>query len=346
MSDLITQLKQDPFQFGLFQAASLLERIAQERGDHRSWGPHDHPVRFKSDITLGFPAGDIQSIRSDESGAYQVYTSLMCLAGSRGPLPLVFTEMLLASRRNKDHAPVDFMDVFNHRLLHLLYQAKQKYHLSLGSRQLVDMPLLRFVDASASLGFRDKKDTDEAIWLKHASFMGAAPRSMGALLTMLHARLGVRFEAHQFFGTWLHIDPAEQAVLGRGRGCSSAAQLGVNATLGHRAWHQGAAVLLQAKNLTSQAYQKLLPGESSHRKLKWLVKQHQSAHYRVCVEIHLKDRHFKSAGLGPQGPRLGLTTWLTDPSPTQGKRVGESKVLSPSRFWLTDQPMHPQGIKA
>ena len=51
MSDLITQLKQDPFQFGLFQAASLLERIAQGRGDTVHWGPGDHPVRFKSDIT-------------------------------------------------------------------------------------------------------------------------------------------------------------------------------------------------------------------------------------------------------------------------------------------------------
>jgi len=100
------------------------------------------------------------------------------------------------------------------------------------------------------------------------------------------------------------------------------------------------------KYLTIPTAKKILPGESSHRKLKWLVKQHQSAHYRVCVEIHLKDRHFKSAGLGPQGPRLGLTTWLTDPSPTQGKRVGASKVLSPSRFWLTDQPMDPHGIKA
>jgi type VI secretion system protein ImpH len=157
MSDLITQLKQDPFQFGLFQAASLLERIAQGRGQTTHWGPSDHPVRFKSDITLGFPAGDIQSIRPDDSGSYQVYTSLMCLAGSRGPLPLVFTEMLLTSRRNKDHAPVDFMDVFNHRLLHLLFQAKQKYHLSLGARHLADMPLLRFIDASAAWDSEKKK---------------------------------------------------------------------------------------------------------------------------------------------------------------------------------------------
>ena len=43
MSDLITQLKQDPFQFGLFQAASLLERIALGQGDTASWGPSDHP---------------------------------------------------------------------------------------------------------------------------------------------------------------------------------------------------------------------------------------------------------------------------------------------------------------
>jgi type VI secretion system protein ImpH len=347
MSDLITQLKQDPFQFGLFQAASLLERIELGKGGRANWGPSDHPVRFKSDITLGFPAGDIQSIRPDDSGSYQVYTSLMCLAGSRGPLPLVFTEMLLASRRNKDHAPVDFMDVFNHRLLHLLYQAKQKYHLSLGARQLADMPLLRFVDASASLGFRDQKPMhEEAIWLKHAALMGAAPRSMSALLAMLNDRLGVRFEAHQFFGAWLNIDPLEQATLGRGLRNTSAAQLGVNATLGTRSWHQGAAILLQAKNLTSQLYQKLLPGEVFHRQLKWLIKRHQSANYRVCVEIHLKDRHFKRAGLGTQGPRLGLTSWLSHNAPVHEKNATGSYFLSPSRFWLADPSNEPHGIKS
>ena len=347
MSDLITQLKQDPFQFGLFQAASLLERIALGQGDTASWGPSDHPVRFKSDITLGFPAGDIQSIRPEDSGSYQVYTSLMCLAGSRGPLPLVFTEMLLASRRNKDHAPVDFMDVFNHRLLHLLFQAKQKYHLSLGARHLADMPLLRFVDASASLGFKEKKAVnEEAIWLQHAALMGAAPRSMSSLLAMLQDRLGIRFEAQQFFGEWLLIDPSEQASLGRGLKNKSAAQLGVNATLGIRAWHQGAGILLQAKNLTPQAYQKLLPGESCHRKLKWLVQQHQSSNYRVCLQIHLKDRYFKPAGLGAQGPRLGLTAWLAHAAPVAENSASVKRSLSPSRFWLADKSTEAKGIKA
>jgi type VI secretion system protein ImpH len=347
MSDLITQLKQDPFQFGLFQAASLLERIALGQGDTASWGPSDHPVRFKSDITLGFPAGDIQSIRPEDSGSYQVYTSLMCLAGSRGPLPLVFTEMLLASRRNKDHAPVDFMDVFNHRLLHLLFQAKQKYHLSLGARHLADMPLLRFVDASASLGFREKKAVnEEAIWLQHAALMGAAPRSMSSLLAMLQDRLGIRFEAQQFFGEWLLIDPSEQASLGRGLKNKSTAQLGVNATLGIRAWHQGAGILLQAKNLTPQAYQKLLPGESCHRKLKWLVQQHQSSNYRVCLQIHLKDRYFKPAGLGAQGPRLGLTAWLAHAAPVAENSASVTRSLSPSRFWLADKSTEAKGIKA
>ena len=344
---MITQLKQDPFQFGLFQAASLLERIALGQGDTASWGPSDHPVRFKSDITLGFPAGDIQSIRPEDSGSYQVYTSLMCLAGSRGPLPLVFTEMLLASRRNKDHAPVDFMDVFNHRLLHLLFQAKQKYHLSLGARHLADMPLLRFVDASASLGFKEKKAVnEEAIWLQHAALMGAAPRSMSSLLAMLQDRLGIRFEAQQFFGEWLLIDPSEQASLGRGLKNKSAAQLGVNATLGIRAWHQGAGILLQAKNLTPQAYQKLLPGESCHRKLKWLVQQHQSSNYRVCLQIHLKDRYFKPAGLGAQGPRLGLTAWLAHAAPVAENIASVTRSLSPSRFWLADKSTEAKGIKA
>jgi len=212
---------------------------------------------------------------------------------------------------------------------------------------LADMPLLRFVDASASLGFREKNGLEEeAIWLKHAALMGSAPRSMVSLLAMLRDRLGIRFEAEQFFGEWLHIDPSEQALLGRGANKRSAAQLGVNATLGIRAWHQGAAILLKAKNLTPQAYQKLLPGEPFHRKLKWLVKQHQSSNYRVCLQIHLKDRHFKPAGLGAQGPRLGLTTWLTHVAPAQEKNVSAARALSPSRFWLADKSADANGIKA
>lgn len=347
MSDLITQLKHDPFQFGLFQAASLLERFVQGQGGVSHWGPSDHPVRFKSDITLGFPAGDIHSIRSDETGRYHVYTSLMCLAGSRGPLPLVFTEMLLTSRRNKDHAPVDFLDVFNHRLLHLLYQAKQKYHLSLGARGLSEMPLLRFVDASGSLGLKDKKGLgEEAVWLKHAALMGAAPRSMSALVGMLHDRLGVHFESQQFFGAWLNIDPTEQASLGGAKRNRPASQLGLNTTLGVRAWHQGAAILLKANSLNSQAYQKLLPGEMMHCKVNGLIQQHQSSNYRVCLELHLKDRHFKAARLGGQGPRLGLTSWLTHPSPLDAKNLPAMRSLSPSRFWLTNSLPKPVNIKA
>jgi type VI secretion system protein ImpH len=239
------------------------------------------------------------------------------------------------------------MDVFNHRLLHLLFQAKQKYHLSLGARHLADMPLLRFVDASASLGFREKKAVnEEAIWLQHAALMGAAPRSMSSLLAMLQDRLGIRFEAQQFFGEWLLIDPSEQASLGRGLKNKSAAQLGVNATLGIRAWHQGAGILLQAKNLTPQAYQKLLPGESCHRKLKWLVQQHQSSNYRVCLQIHLKDRYFKPAGLGAQGPRLGLTAWLAHAAPVAENSASVTRSLSPSRFWLADKSTEAKGIKA
>ena len=80
--------------------------------------------------------------------------------------------------------------------------------------------------------------------------------------------------------------------------------------------------------------------------LKWLVKQHQSSNYRVCLQIHLKDRHFKPAGLGAQGPRLGLTAWLTHAAPAHEKNVAAARALSPSRFWLADKSTDANGIKA
>ena len=346
MSDLIVQLKKAPYQFGLFQAASLIERIAANQGEVSSTGTRNHPVQFKSHLSFGFPSADIQAIKQEESGAYQVYSSLMCLAGSGGPLPLVFTEMLLASRRNKDHAPADFLDIFNNRLLHLLYSAKQKYEPALGFRPLNEMPTLRFVDASASLGrMSEDQSSKESLWLKHASLTGASPRSIVTLLAMLKERVGISFEAHQFLGTWLNLPVTDQSVLGRSKYRKGQTQLGVNSTLGARAWHQGGAILLKAKNIMPSDFFSLLPGNGLHQKIKWMIERHQSSHYRVCLEINVHHRHYKLDGLGGgKGPRLGLNSWLAGSAGRDSMGGDSSHCMEPSRFWLSAEPGTQNGI--
>lgn len=343
MSPLIAHLIAEPYRYGLFQAISLLERHAN------ALPAHDDEVvaavQFKAHVSLAFPAADIHAIepKLDPEG-FALYTPLMCLAGATGPLPQVFTEMLLASRRNKDKAPLDFLDIFNHRLIHLLYQVKQKYHLALGSQGLPQRPALKLVDAAASLG-ATQGDPTHRVWLRHASLQGAAPRSMEGLVSILRDRLGIMFKAEQFFGVWLNLSVFDRAVLGAHPSTHQPAQLGVNTTLGQRAWDQSAAFMLKAQRLAPDAFLALLPGQSLHQQLKWLVDRHQSSPRKVCVELTVDPKKFKAIPLGnPAGPRLGLTSWLSSRPGSQSAEVGREisssrrapASLNPCRFWLTD----------
>lgn len=337
MSDLISELKNLPYQFGLFQAASLIERLDGGPNGSSSRDLKRHPVQFRSHLSLGFPSADIHAIQQADTGAYQIYSSLFCLAGSNGPLPLVFTDMLLSSRRHKDPAPAEFLDIFNHRLLHLLYSAKQKYEPALGFRPLTDIPTWRFVDASASLGRSSHGPASpDALWLKHAALVGSSPRSIVTLLAMLKERVGIAFEAQQFMGAWLNLPVSEQATLGNPKNHSSPSTLGIHATLGRKAWHQGGAIMLKATGVMPQEFFNLLPGSPLHQKIHWLIHRHQSSHQRVCLEISIQHQHHRPNGLGHrQGPRLGLSSWLSKNARVDAKGLVEPRPMAASRFWLS-----------
>ena len=54
------------------------------------------------------------------------------LGGPDGPLPYAYQEWLQQRARQKDHAPAEFLDLFQHRLLSLLYRVLRKHRVALG----------------------------------------------------------------------------------------------------------------------------------------------------------------------------------------------------------------------
>jgi type VI secretion system protein ImpH len=350
MSPLISHLLAEPYRYGLFQAISLLERHAASK-PHQQDAEGRALVQLKAHVSMAFPSADIHAISPSETDPeqFELYTPLMCLAGATGPLPQVFTELLLASRRNKDKAPLDFLDIFNHRLIYLLYQVKQKYHLALGTQALKQRPVMQFVDAAASLG-ATHRDQANAVWLRHASLQGAAPRAIEGLVSILRDRLGITFQAEQFFGVWLNLAVFDHAALGAHPVSRKLSQLGANATLGQRAWDQSAAFLLKASPLAPDVFHALLPGQVLHRQLKWLVDRHQSSPRKVCVELTMDPKKYKAVAMGRQdGPRLGLTSWLSSARATSTSTTPEAPSaakLNPCRFWLTDASAPEQAVAA
>jgi type VI secretion system protein ImpH len=114
----------------LYRFCQLLERALP---DHPPLGsttsPADDPVRFRPDPGMGFPAGELKAIETDDKHPGRpatVRTRLLGLYGVDSPLPTAFLDDI-AQRREGHEALEAFLDIFNHRIFTQFYPIWRKY---------------------------------------------------------------------------------------------------------------------------------------------------------------------------------------------------------------------------
>lgn len=325
MSDLMSQLRQQPQAFNLFQAISILERSEPSRASVGTSVGFDEAVRLAAQVSSAFAPSDVTSVHdSSRPGPPLALSSpVLSLAGAHGPLPMPYTDMLLERHRMRDPAPLDFLDIFNQRLLGFLYRSRRKHHLALSGDGVGQAPLVRCLDALASLGRAEgvRGPHGEQAWLRHAAVQGAAPRSMTSLLAVVRDRLGIHFSGKQFVGGWHTLAPLDRARLHNpGRSPGMQAGLGMGASLGARAWDQGARMALDAPPLQPAQFASLLPGGASNALLGWLVARHLQCSLQIELKLQLAGRpDTRLAGTAlaaatTLAPRLGLSAWLCSPA--------------------------------
>lgn len=306
-SGLMKRLQNRPQRFNLFQAISLLERSAPERADVGTGVGTDEAVQLHGEISLGFAPSDVTAVWApDKAGeASGLRSPIMSLAGATGPLPTSLTEMLLFSRAQKNRAPLDFLDIFQHRWLGFLYRSRKKHHLGLEWRQAdQNSPLARTLDALSGLGRAEgaRGPAHETARLRYAGLQNAAPRSMANLLSMLSDQLALAVEGRQCVGSWQVLAAADTPPLGR-------AVLGQQAVLGRRVWDQTAGIELSIALASLERLPALLPGGAEHELIGWLVRRH--AQRELNVQLVLKAGPQAVQALPRLGAiRLGWTSWM------------------------------------
>ena len=334
MSDLMSLLREDPHAFDLFQAISLLERSEPARAPVGTAGGMDEALRLAAQVDMSFAPSDVADLQdSTRPGPPLTLKSpVLTLAGAQGPLPIPFTELLMERRRARDMSGLDFLDIFNQRLLGFLYRSRRKHHLALSTDAINTAPLVRSLDALASLGRAEgvRGPDGQQAWLRHAGLQGAAPRSMASLLAVVRDRMGVRFNGKQFVGGWHPLAVCDRARLhDPGKPVTRQARLGMGASLGARAWDQGAGLALDAPPLKAAQYAALLPGEKDNALLGWLVARHLQRDIQVRLRLQLAGRPHTLLGAGqPLAPRLGLSTWLCNAGPS-------TATYQPANFLLS-----------
>lgn len=338
---LIARLLAHPHDFDLFQAIHLLECAQSWARPLGTGDGTDEAVRFAGHVSLAFEPSDIRAVRSQtaqpERTTYTVSTAAMSLAGASGPLPLPFTEWLLARRAARETAMSDFLDIFNHRFLSFLYRSRQKHAPGLNARAPDDAALTACLDALGNLGLRagERGPGGARRWLRHAGLLGGAPRSMAGLLAMLSDRLGVAVRGGQFVGGWRELDPRDSVrVSGLGRGAS---RLNGRGVVGRRCWDQAAGIRIEFVDLPPERFEALLPGGKLHELTAWLVQSYLEQDLDVHVVLRPAPGQAACAVGGAGAARLGWTSWLGAQRPATAEPAAPGP-RAPARFTLRMTP--------
>jgi type VI secretion system protein ImpH len=314
--EILTRFRAEPHAFEFFQAVSLLERLLPGHAPVGGFGdPSDEVVRFATPTSVAFPASEIQALDEprDGSGPPRLTVNFMGLTGPQGVLPLAYSLYLAERRRARDHAAKDFIGIFEHRMLSLLYRAWERSHAAVahgrGQRDWLTRHLLNLIGLGTDGLQRQLAIPDEAL-LFYVGLLGVPTRPAAALEQMLADYFGVDTAVEQFVGAWYPLDRATQCELDDD-GVST--QLGLGAVAGDELWDLQSRVRVRLGPLTREQYDRFLPGGSAHEQLRALTRFFGNDQLDFEIQLVLARDEVPPCRLGDDDDAplaLGWSTWI------------------------------------
>jgi type VI secretion system protein ImpH len=340
-------LRREPYRFEFFQAVRVLERLFPDRqpigGDS---DPTQECARFRAHLSLVFPPSEIHDIQDPgDDGPLSVTVAFMGLTGPSGALPRFYTELMLERVRQKDRTLRDFLDLFNHRLISLFYQAWQKSRFWIGyeraeaagraqrsdparqrafvveQRPRLDkfsQSLLELIGlghgslryrASERRALRPRTHVADATLRYYAGLLSQQHRSAVGLEGILQDYFGVPMSVVQFIGQWLLLDAENQTRLAEGGNT----QLGSSAIAGQRFWDVQSKFRVRIGPLSFEQFRAYLPTGSAYRQLGDLTRLYAGPTLDMDAQLLLRADEVPWCQLtsDPQSaPRLGWNTWI------------------------------------
>jgi type VI secretion system protein ImpH len=322
---LIERLRAAPERFEFARAFRILERLSRRRaasepsraGDLDA-DPRDEAAWLRASLTMAYPTAELASL--EQTGDRPtVEVTLMGLAGPIGALPEVYTQLVIGAVRDKNDAPRDFLDLFNHRALTFFARAAEKYRPPLAFERDgpgPENPIGAVIYALIGLGMpslQNRQAVPDAALAFYAGHYTHRPRTAGALEQVLSDYFEEPVALHQFVGRWAALPPAEQTRVGLRKSYS---QLGVNAVAGSRVFDVQSWFRLEVGPLSYEQFLAFLPGHPRLAELVALTRTYVGPALSFDVQLTLKGEEIPPLTLDKAKPIwLGRNGWLPQPEP-------------------------------
>jgi len=308
-------LFREPYSFDFFQAMRVLGWLEP---DKVPVGRHNHPknevVRIGANPILHFPPSAIHSLTERPGASPEMVVNFMGLIGPLSALPNYVTELISQRIRAKDHTMLAFLNIFNHRLTSLFYQAWEKNHFTVAYERGRGDPLSECLFALVGFGtkgIRGRQPVEDEAFIYYSGLFALMPKSALALESVVGDYFDIQAELEPFVGVWRRLGPPDFCEFGGP--VPESTQLGFGAVVGEEVWDQGSRMRLKLGPLTFARYRDFLPTGKEWPVLKAMVRSFCGNDIEFEVQLILRREdvpsfELRSADAGPLC--LGWHTWF------------------------------------
>ncbi len=296
LPDVIRGILESGASYDFTQAAFLIEQHWAERG--KIGDGLDRWCRFRPASETSFPAADIRRCRYDEQGRLDIQLNFMGFYGVDGVVPHYFACQAMQDDEGGESLRA-FLDIFNHRLYALYYQAWKKYRPTFYLHEPSNL-YLRMISAVSGWSV----DEAQGNALSYAGLLGRRTRNAQGLEDMLNDYLNrLAVKVKQFQPRWIGIE--NKTALG-----VAEIQLGDNLVLGDKVLDVSGKVDIAIGPVTPKVSMQLMPTTSRGNALIDLIKRYLPPNIDFDLVIEITSGAVDAEPLGSDQLVLGWSTWL------------------------------------
>lgn len=307
------KLFKETYSFEFFQAVRILNHLKPNCVDLGSGAdPQKESVFFKSTVSFAFTASDLATLTPREESSPILRLNFLGIAGTQGPLPAPYTHLLLERIRSRDHAFEDFLDIFNHRIISILYRIRKKYRVGIIDVPAPQSSIGQILRSFVGLGFKNllfqkKLHVPDSALISFAGLLWGAGRSKIGLQRVLQNYFKVPVTIKDFQGKWLHFPKEQCTIIGVKDAKYNA--LGQSLTLGKKSWDKTGALTVKLGPLSLNHFIAFFRERPAYQSLCDLTSFYVGLDKTFDLNLSIQKKEVPDLILG-QDSYLGWRTWL------------------------------------
>lgn len=308
-SPLMQQLEAKLTKVNFYRFCQLLEQMADyELKMGTSESPADDPLRFAPSAEMSFPAAELLCIEREPylNRPVTVRTRFLGLYGVDSVLPPILLDDIVC-KVDGYQTVIDFLDIFNHRILTQFYRIWLKYHYPASYLSGGKDPISRCLLGLTGLGIKGTHEqigTPISRFLALLGLMTQRTRTAGGIIGVIKVLVAdCDVEVEEFNTVW--VNTPDLAKLGDGN-----TALNGNKVLGRRFRECNQSVKVIIKPRKASIVESLLPAGQLHQDIMTLLRLYLGYQIDAYLILSISSTFLPRTQLVHAGARLGQTASL------------------------------------